>query len=273
MKTVKSYWTSYQAKTKKATSPSAPAYFAAPSAALAVVAAAATDGPATDLYQDDDMQVMAFVRKNVSWAIFSSTWTYSRIFQSLLQKLHYAQKHWCRRRGCRGYQCTPKTFHVVKIRAKSLKIVAKSVQKWCLKCFGLRKSAHHEMKCSRFFGVFSFSGKLGEIWTKILRTPKNSPSPTPMLKRYTLPVGCFAMWGNFQLLLIVLKQSELEEISRRKLSGFEVQQPPDDGDEYSMLAFAKKYFRKSDQASKMIMYSKVEYYQKFNTEPKDWLTD
>jgi len=77
------------------------------------------------------------------------------------------------------------------------------------------------------------------------------------------------MWGNFQLLLIVLKQSELEEISRRKLSGFEVQQPPDDGDEYSMLAFAKKYFRKSDQASKMIMYSKVEYYQKFNTEPKD----
>jgi len=29
------------------------------------------------------------------------------------------------------------------------------------------------------FGVFS--GKFGEIWEKILRTPKNLPAPTPML--------------------------------------------------------------------------------------------
>jgi len=29
-----------------------------------------------------------------------------------------------------------------------------------------------------FFAVFS--GKFGEIWAKILRTPKNLPAPTPM---------------------------------------------------------------------------------------------
>ena len=26
-----------------------------------------------------------------------------------------------------------------------------------------------------------FSGKFGEIWAKILRTPKNVPAPTPMI--------------------------------------------------------------------------------------------
>ena len=31
-----------------------------------------------------------------------------------------------------------------------------------------------------FFEVIFFSGKLGEIWAKILRTPKNLPAPTPM---------------------------------------------------------------------------------------------
>ena len=50
-------------------------------------------------------------------------------------------------------------------------------QKWCLKCLDFKKCAQHEMKCIRFFrGHFSFfgvySGKFGEIWAKILRTPK-----------------------------------------------------------------------------------------------------
>jgi len=38
--------------------------------------------------------------------------------------------HWCRRRRC---ECTPKTFDLVKIRAKSLKIRAKYVDIWA-KC-------------------------------------------------------------------------------------------------------------------------------------------
>ena len=57
-------------------------------------------------------------------------------------------------------------------------------QKWCLKCFDLKKCAQHEKKCSRFFGGHFlwryFSGKFGEIWAKILHTPKNLPIPTRM---------------------------------------------------------------------------------------------
>jgi len=40
-------------------------------------------------------------------------------------------------------------------------------------------------KCSRFFGGYffeCFSGKFGEMWAKMLRTPKNCPVPTPMSK-------------------------------------------------------------------------------------------
>jgi len=39
------------------------------------------------------------------------------------------------------------------------------------------------MKCSRFFGDHSlwiFFGQDGEIWAKIIRTPKNLSAPTPM---------------------------------------------------------------------------------------------
>jgi len=34
--------------------------------------------------------------------------------------------HWCRRRGCRGCKRTPKSFDLVKIRAKSLKTFTNS---------------------------------------------------------------------------------------------------------------------------------------------------
>jgi len=37
---------------------------------------------------------------------------------------------WCRRRGCRECKRTPKSFDLLKIRAKSLKIRAKSLKIW-----------------------------------------------------------------------------------------------------------------------------------------------
>ena len=149
--------------------------------------------------------------------------------------------HWCSRRGCRGWKRIPKTFDLVKIRAKSIKLRAKSVEIWqkCVKTFAkalyvlalisqnLQKwppkikvppffswrSCYYfvlfgevrgnlgkgnfgkngawsalvwknapSMKRNAvvFFEVIFFSGKLGEIWAKILRTPKNLPAPTPM---------------------------------------------------------------------------------------------
>jgi len=56
-------------------------------------------------------------------------------------------------------------------------------QKLCLKCFDLKKCGQNEMQSFfwRSFSVEFFSGKYGEIWAKILRTPKNLPSPTPMI--------------------------------------------------------------------------------------------
>jgi len=46
----------------------------------------------------------------------------------------------------------------------------------------LKKCTQHEKKCSRFlflrsFSLEYFSGKFGEIWVKILHTPKNLPAP------------------------------------------------------------------------------------------------
>ena len=52
-------------------------------------------------------------------------------------------------------------------------------------CFDLKKYAH-EKKNSVFFLILEvisfgfFSGKLREIWAKILLTPKTLPAPTPM---------------------------------------------------------------------------------------------
>ena len=49
------------------------------------------------------------------------------------------------------------------------------------------KNAQNKMKFNRFCFFFFevicigvFSGKFGEIWTKILCTPQNLPAPTPM---------------------------------------------------------------------------------------------
>jgi len=38
----------------------------------------------------------------------------------------------------------------------------------------------------RSFSLDSFSGKFAEIWAKILRAPKNLPSPTPMFHLHAL---------------------------------------------------------------------------------------
>ena len=60
--------------------------------------------------------------------------------------------------------------------------VRENLGKWCLKRFDLKKCAQHEKKCSRFFEAIFFeyfSCKFGEIWAKILRTPKNLPA-TPV---------------------------------------------------------------------------------------------
>jgi len=56
---------------------------------------------------------------------------------------------WCRRRDCRGYECTPKSFDLLKIWAKSLKIWAKPLkiwvkslkiqEKWCPALFNFKK--------------------------------------------------------------------------------------------------------------------------------------
>ena len=55
---------------------------------------------------------------------------------------------------------------------------------WSVLWFQKMHRTWKEMQ-SFFFGghfLWSFSGKFGEIWAKILRTPKNSPAPTPMSK-------------------------------------------------------------------------------------------
>jgi len=104
----------------------------------------------------------------------------------------YRSSHWCRRQRCRGCKCTPKSFDLVKIRAKSLKtftntikIWAKMVinmlwfeQKWCPKW-------HEEVFAGHFFGVFS--GKFGRIWEKILCAPKTLPALKPMCQASSKP--------------------------------------------------------------------------------------
>ena len=56
----------------------------------------------------------------------------------------------------------PKTFNVVKIWAKSLKIRAKSVEIWA-KCMKTQTFFHGDHVCFQFF-----SAKLGKIWAKMV---------------------------------------------------------------------------------------------------------
>ena len=53
---------------------------------------------------------------------------------------------------------------------KFKQVLVKFGQKWCLNCLYLKKCAQWN---AVFFWRDSFSGKLAEIWEKILRTPKN----------------------------------------------------------------------------------------------------
>ena len=116
-----------------------------------------------------------------------------------------ATGQWCRRRGCKR---TIKSFDLVKIRAKSLKIrekpvktFAKSLKIWTemppnvvwleKKWFPTFSESYEDFfwrpsqtkvclrKCSHKKWPKRFSGKFGEIRAKIFRTPKNLPDPTP----------------------------------------------------------------------------------------------
>jgi len=92
-----------------------------------------------------------------------TTWLYNTCCAGCCSSVH-----WCRRRGCRGCNGTSKTLDLVKIREKSLKIRAISVEIWakcvemqnCYLCFHVAKMAP-KLKCRRFLFflevIFSFS--------------------------------------------------------------------------------------------------------------------
>ena len=133
---------------------------------------------------------------------------------------------WCRRRGCRECKRNPKRFDLLKIRAKSLKIWAKSLKIWAkslkiqtkalyllaksLKIWAkmrpnvvwLRKmalkvcrktSGDHFLEVTpqtpleKVARLDNFLGRFGEIWAKILCTPKNVLAPAPVLRTCCLP--------------------------------------------------------------------------------------
>jgi len=80
-------------------------------------------------------------------------------------------------------------FYGIRVLFNSFRAsLGKCGQKWGLKCFGLKKFPQHEKKSSRFlffqrlFSLEYFSCKFGEIWAKILRSPKNLPGPTPTVR-------------------------------------------------------------------------------------------
>jgi len=86
--------------------------------------------------------------------------------------ISYFLRQWCRRRGCRECKRTPKSFDLVKIREKSLKIWA-NVWKNFEKSFDVLlfwKSGAQNKNANRFFGVNFFSflqasdGKFGQVW-------------------------------------------------------------------------------------------------------------
>jgi len=103
--------------------------------------------------------------------------------------------HWCRRRGCRWYKCTPKSFDLVKIRTKSLKIRTKSLktftnslkiwanylEKWAKMAPNMlsiwkktRPKWHEELFLGgHFFGIFS--SKFGRIRPKTCASQKICP--------------------------------------------------------------------------------------------------
>jgi len=85
--------------------------------------------------------------------------------------------HWCWRRVCNR---TPKTFDLVKIRAKPLKIWAKSLEIWakCVKTFTrllyvvwiYKNGSQNESADLVLFLIIwrsCFLGKLGEIWSSL----------------------------------------------------------------------------------------------------------
>jgi len=104
---------------------------------------------------------------------------------------------------CRRYKRTPNSFDLSKIRAKSLKTWEKSLKiwaKWYPTFFCFKKMApsvcrkwshtknHPKKGVHDLWGRKSHKnilGKFGEIWAKILRTPKNFPAPTPMFGEHT----------------------------------------------------------------------------------------
>jgi len=109
--------------------------------------------------------------------------------------------------GGRGRKHTPKSFYLLKIWAKSLKIWAKmapnlvwfhKMQKntWrpffiprsSLKREVIPKKGLHDLWGKKFVGKVAqnFSGKFG-IRAKIFRTPKNLPAPTPVVLTMQLP--------------------------------------------------------------------------------------
>jgi len=53
---------------------------------------------------------------------FSNFFVLRPIFLKFFYAIPQARNQWCRRRGCRVCKSTPKSFDLVKIRAKSLKI-------------------------------------------------------------------------------------------------------------------------------------------------------
>jgi len=80
-------------------------------------------------------------------------------------------------------QGPPKSFDFVKIREKSMEIWAQSVQIFAnflqirakMELDTEKNGAQNDMKTFflwRSFSLYIFSGTFGEIWAKILRTPK-----------------------------------------------------------------------------------------------------
>jgi len=57
-------------------------------------------------------------------------------------------------------------------------------QKWFLKCFDFDALTKMAPVFFRSFSLEFFSGKVGEIWAKIIRTHKHLPAPTPMAARH-----------------------------------------------------------------------------------------
>jgi len=118
---------------------------------------------------------------------------FSRYLSSLRHHVHIRygrdydeQKQWCRRRVCKR---TPKSFDLLKIRAKSLEILAKSLKIWAK----MAPNVCRKIGEDHFFVVtpkngwqklHNFLGKnCTTFWAKILRTPKNLLAPTPMNRR------------------------------------------------------------------------------------------